>query len=206
MQAPVLFLVGPVGHGKTTAREILVRLTHQRGASCSDVIYHFLAQRNNVSVEQLKQIPKEELRPKLVEAGDFLCGTLEGIHEVAKNEEVDKEVFRHPSALIRTLYMNGYNIIDGVRRRLELEDARKHLEWNGVRSFIFHIHDPRKPLLKDNSEDLTGLADNLISNDGTESDLEIKLKLAVEQHLPGSFDGIEPIKVVDLPAPTPAAA
>ena len=72
---PVFFVVGPAGHGKTTVREILARLVRLRGGSCSDVIFHFLALRRGVPIEELRAIPKEDLRPDLIKAGDFLCGT-----------------------------------------------------------------------------------------------------------------------------------
>jgi hypothetical protein len=194
MQAPVIFVVGPVGHGKTTSREILSRITHLKGGSCSDVIYAVLAARRGVSVQSLRDPPKEELRPTLIEVGDWMCGQIGQLTEVAAKPEVDETIYRSPSALIRTLYMNGYNVIDGVRRKLELQHAQEHLEWNGVRSVVIHVHDPRKPLIADNSEDLTPLSDNQIVNDGTPGELEEKLFAVLDQHFPGA---------VQRPAPTP---
>jgi energy-coupling factor transporter ATP-binding protein EcfA2 len=186
---PVFFVVGPVGHGKTTAREILSRLLHARGGSCSDVIYHFLSIRKGVSIDDLRQLPKEQFRPQLIEAGDYLCGQIGQLAEVPENEAVDAEVYRHPSALIRTLYMNGFNVIDGVRRRLELEHAKDHLDWAGVEQFTIHISDPRKPTIADNSEDLRDLADEQIVNDGTPEELEQKLSAALSKRFP-----VEPTK------------
>lgn len=205
MNAPCIFVVGPIGHGKTTAREILSRVTHMKGASCSDVIYHVLAARRStpekrVSVEELRQTPKEALRPVLIELGDFICGQIGTITEVAANAEVDESLFRSPSALIRALYMNGYNVIDGVRRRLELQDAKTHLDWNGVRAITIHVFDPRKPLIQDNSEDLRDLSDNQIVNDGTVNDLEIKLKAVLEQHFPGSLTDVPQVPIVEQKA------
>ncbi len=188
MNAPCIFVIGPVGHGKTTAREILARLTHLKGGSCSDVIYAVLAARRQVSVESLKQIPKEELRPALIELGDFLCGQVGTLAELPVNADIDSTLYRSPSGLIRTLYMNGYNVIDGVRRRLELQDAKQHLDWNGVRQVVIHVFDPRKPIIKDNSEDLKDLADNCIINDGTVNDLEIKLLAVLDQHFPDAVE------------------
>lgn len=182
-QPPVFFIVGPVGHGKTTSREILARLTRLRGGSCSDVIYAFLAARHDTTVDELRKVPKEELRPKLIQAGDFLCG-MDAPMEVASKPQVDNEVFRHPSALIRTLYMNGYNVIDGVRRRLELQHAKDHLDWCGVEQLTIHVRDPRKAELKDNSEDLSDLADEKILNDGTPEELEAKLREILERRYP----------------------
>lgn len=182
-QPPVFFVVGPPTHGKTTTREILARLTRLKGGSCSDVIYAFLAARHNTTVEKLREIPKEDLRPRLIAAGDFLCG-MDGPMDAAEKPEVDQEVFRHPSALIRTLYMNGYNVIDGVRRRLELQHAKDRLDWCGVEQLTIHIVDPRKPVPQDNSEDLSDLADEKILNDGTPEELEAKLKAILERRYP----------------------
>jgi hypothetical protein len=206
---PVIFVCGPVGHGKTTAREILSRITHLKGGSCSDVIYAILAQRRGVSVESLRHIPKEEIRPALIEVGDFVCGSVGQLTEVPVNN-IDESLYRHPSALIRTLYLSGYNVIDGVRRRLELQHARDHLDWNGVRSVVIHVEDPRKPKIADNSEDLRDLADNQIINDGTVNDLEIKLRAVLEQHFPGATPKEEtpaaPQEAAPAPAPEATAA
>lgn len=208
MQAPVFFIVGPVDHGKSTSRKILSGVTHLKGGSCSDVIYAILAKRRGVSVESLRAIPKEELRPTLIALGDYVCCVVDAdgkqvvLHEVPVNAEVDGEIYRSPSALIRTLYLNGYNVIDGVRRRLELQHARDHLEWNGVKCVTIHVSDPRKPVIQDNSEDLTGLCDNVILNDGTEEDLGKKLIAVLDEHFPGARTDVPQIPVVDAPVPS----
>ena len=193
---PVFFVVGPAGHGKTTVREILARLVRLRGGSCSDVIFHFLALRRGVPIEELRAIPKEDLRPDLIKAGDFLCGTGE-LTEVAPNAKLDQEVYRHPSALIRTLYMNGYNVIDGVRRRLELTHAKDHLDWNGIEQCTILVTSPNGPEIPDNTEDLSDLADERIVNDGTPVELEAKIAAMLARRYPQ-----EPVK----PHPTETAA
>lgn len=198
-QPPVIFVIGPVGHGKTTVREILVKLLRPlRGASCSDVIYHFLAVRKGVSVESLKALPKEQLRPELIEAGDFLCGQIGALKELPKNDAVDKEVYRHPSAIIRTLYMNHYNIIDGVRRRLELVHAKDHLDWCGVEQLTLHVSATGKEHIDDNSEDLLALADEQIVNDGTPEELEAKVSAILACRFP-----VDPVSII--PAETKVA-
>lgn len=193
MNPPVFFIVGPVGHGKTTAREILSELTHLTGASCSDVIYAVLAALRGVSVEDLRALPKEELRPVLIEVGDWICqtGRFNPVEHpdaalseavAVNNPQILEQLFRHPSALVRTLYLNGRNVIDGVRRGLELSDARLKLEWNGVRSLVIHVEDPRKERIADNSEDLSGAADERVINDGTVEELKAKLAVILEKH------------------------
>lgn len=206
IQPPVIFVVGPVMHGKTTSREILCKHTFLKGASCSDVIYDCLAFRRGVSVQELREVPKEELRPALIEMGDFLCGQIGSLKEAPAIPNFDDQVFRVPSALIRMLYHSGCNVIDGVRRRLELQHAKEHLEWNGVRSITIHIEDPRKAKIVDNSEDLRDLADELIVNDGTTDDLEKKLVAILVKRFGPQDETPEPITVVDLPAKKTEAA
>lgn len=176
MQPPVFFFVGKPQHGKTTARKIVEQLTRLQGGSCSDVVYHYLATRRGVSVESLRQLPKEELRPVLCQAGDWICGLGDPLPEPAKNGDIGAEMYRSPSALIRTLYVSGRNCIDGVRRRLELQHAKDHLDWNGVMSVTFFIERPGVPDIKDNTEDLRDLADVVIQNDGTIQQLGEKLE------------------------------
>ena len=73
------------------------------------------------------------------------------------------------------LYHNNYNIIDGVRRRLELQHAIQHLEWNGIRVLSIFVSKPDGPTIPDNTEDLSDLCDEQVLNDGTVEDLEKKL-------------------------------
>jgi hypothetical protein len=183
MQPPVIFTIGQPGHGKTKARQILEKLTGLRGASCSDVIYAFLAERRQVTFESLKEIPKEEFRKTLIEAGDWLCG-MDGFHEVAKDESIDKDVLRVPSSLIRTLVQAGYNIIDGARRALELEEAKKHLEWNGVRHLTIWIERTNGPTIADSTTVTKQQADEVILNDGTEADLTEALHQTMLKYFP----------------------
>jgi hypothetical protein len=198
MNPPVIFLIGPVGHGKTTAREIIARLTYLKGGSCSDVIYAFLSYRKNVSQESLRRLPKEFFRPQLIEAGDFLVGQIDKIAEQTETSFVtDNSMYRRPSALIRTLYHSGYHIIDGVRRRAELVEAADHLEWNGVRHLTIHVSVPGKATVEDNSEDLRDMAHVLVENSGTVEDLEAILKREMEKAF-GPFEATTPIPVVDL--------
>ena len=184
-QPPVILIAGPAGHGKTTACEILVKATHLRGASCSEIIFHFLALRKGVPVAYLQAQDKETLRPELIHAGNWLCGDI-GTLEAATGPDApkDEDLLRVPSTLIRSLYMNGRNIIDGVRRKLELNHAIEAFHWCGVRTLTIWIFDPRKPLIKDNTEDLAPLCDEQIENSGTPEDLEKKLMEVLVKHFP----------------------
>jgi len=195
MQAPVIIVIGPPHHGKTEARKILAELTFQKGESTSTVIYSFLAHRRKVELKTLLAQDKETLRPDLIEAGDFLVGKLDRIYLDAIDPEIDKIVYRIPSGLVRTLYMSGHNIIDGVRRRTELSDSIKHLEWNGVRSLVIWVERPGYPTAVDNNE-LTALdAHEVVTNDGTLDELREKLKSVIEKHYGKQPDKHEPLPI-----------
>lgn len=181
---PVFFLIGPPQHGKTTARRILSKLTGLKGASTSDVIAGFLAERKGVSYDSVRALPKELSRAEFIEAGNWLCGDDIKLAEAPKDITVDEESYRVPSALVRALYHSGVNVIDGCRRRLELDNARSHLQWNGVRTLVLYIERPDGPKIKDNTELTKDHADEYILNDGSEADLTEKLHTALTKHFP----------------------
>lgn len=205
MQPPVLIVVGPPHHGKTEARKILSELTFLKGESTSTVIYEFLAIRRKVSIDELRQLEKEFLRPELIEAGDFLVGARADISLPAVDPEIDKIVYRIPSALIRTLYMSGYNIIDGVRRKTELKEAVNHLNWNGVRSVVVWIERPGVEKIQDNTELSQADATDVVFNDGTLEDLRAQLKLVLEKHFGKQDEKPQAIPVFDSPEAAAAA-
>lgn len=178
---PVFFIIGPVGHGKTEVRNIICKLTGFKGASCSDVIYAFLAERRQVPVAELFKIPKEELRPALIEAGDFMCGHGR-MEEKAKDDNVDDAILRIPSCLVRSLYHCGIRVIDGVRRPLELDQSRAHLQWNNVDTCVIWVEKPAvSPGAPDNTVVSKDLADHVVINDGTKADLEIKVEAILKK-------------------------
>lgn len=196
MQTPVLFLIGPPGHGKTSARKILSALTSAKGGSTSAAIYSFLAMRSKTPVAELEKIPKEEFRAKLIEAGDFMCGAIPAMSEPT---EYDEQVYRCPSILVRMLYTSGYNIIDGVRRKIELAHAKDHLDWNGVPSFTIWIEKSQGPVIADNTE-LTALdADETIFNDGTLEDLQASLLKFLQTRFGEQTDLEKEVPVLDSP-------
>jgi hypothetical protein len=184
MQPPVIFLIGQPQHGKSVARSIVCKLTGLKGASCSDVICGFLAERRGVSYESIRSLPKEQTRAEFVTAGDWLCGMDVVLKEKAKDETVDADMFRVPSALVRTLYHAGYNVIDGVRRALELEESFKHLHWNGIRTLTIWIERPNGPVVVDNTTIKKEQADEVVLNDGSEADLVEKLHAVLLKYFP----------------------
>lgn len=197
MQTPVIIVIGPPHHGKTEARKALAELTFQKGESTSTVIYHFLAARRKQDVKELHALPKDDIRPELIEAGDFMVGKINEIKLAAENPEVDQSVYRIPSALVRTLYLNGYNIIDGVRRRPELQDSIRHLEWNGVRTLVLWIERPGADTVQDNTELTQADAHEVVYNDGTLEDLKVKLKAVLEKYFGKQPEKHDPLPVFD---------
>ncbi len=197
MQAPAIIVIGPPHHGKTEARKILSELTFSKGESTSTAIYSFLAHRSKTPLADLQKIPKEDFRAQLIEAGDFLVGAIDKILLPAVDETIDASVYRVPSTLVRTLYMAGYNVIDGVRRKAELQDAIKHLEWNGVRTVVIWIERPGGDQISDNTELTSADATDIVINDGTLDDLRAKLKDVLERHFGKQPDKPDKIQIFD---------
>lgn len=200
MQPPVIFLIGPPTHGKTAARHIVCKLTGLKGASCSDIIAAFIAERSKTTYEAVMLIPKEERRPLFIEAGDWLCGMDGPLKEVAKDPSVDESAFRIPSALVRALYLGGYHVIDGARRALELDQARAHLQWLGVRSLAIWVEKPDAAAPKDNTTVKKEQADEVIENNGTLDELESKLHVVLLKHFPPAKKAPAPPAAFEQPA------
>jgi hypothetical protein len=133
----------------------------------------------------------------LIEAGDFIVGARDSFNEPAVDPKIDEVLLRVPSSLVRTLYVSGYNVIDGVRRKLELTDAVKHLTWNGVRSVVIWIERPGTPVVADNTEVTSADATDIVLNDGTLEDLRAQLKLVLERHFGPQDEKPAPIPVFD---------
>jgi hypothetical protein len=183
MQPPVIIFIGAPQVGKTEARKAVCQLTGLRGGSCSEVIDQFLVEVAGLKPEQLAGTSKEEMRPLKVKAGDFLVGAFpepEGIPEEWK-AAID---YRIPSLLIRTLYMAGRNVIDGVRRPLELQEARDRLEWNGIRHLTVWIDRPDAPKIADNTALTKEHADEVVVNDGTLEQLKERLIEVLTRRFP----------------------
>ena len=184
----VIFIIGPAEHGKTTSRKIVCDKLKLRGASCSDVVYSTLAERDGIPLKDLYAKPKEEIRPQLIALGDWMTGGTELLElPPPKDDKLDKEMkeqfWRMPSALVRVLFHHGVRVIDGVRRPLELDNSRSVLQWFNIHTFVIWIEDPRKPHVKDNTTITKEHADAVILNDGTKDDLEKKIVDCLHKHL-----------------------
>ncbi len=184
MQPPVIFFIGPPQHGKTESRKLACEITGLEGASCSDVIHAFIAARLKMSVQDWRNIPREERRQAEIEAGDFLCGSIGKLSTVALDGTVDGEFFRIPSGIIRVLFHRGIRVIDGVRRNLELDQARAHLEWLGIRSIVIWVERPGHATIADNTELTAAQADEKIVNDGDLQALRASVRAVLEKYQP----------------------
>lgn len=197
---PPFFIVGPAEHGKSTVRKKLCEATGLKGASCSDVIYTFWSLVSGTSEETLRSVPKNVSRPTLVALGDWLTGGKpcpEGFREPVQSfrqnfphELVDGDPSilvdgklppPNPAFLIQFLWLNGFRVIDGIRREDELRSAYPPLEWVGARPVVVRVTDPRKPHVKGDNFAIRELwTDFDLVNDGTIRDLDEKVKKAVE--------------------------
>jgi hypothetical protein len=172
----VVLFIGQPRHGKTTARKILSEMIGQPGASCSDVIYPLLAKHLKMTEAELRAMEKEETRPMLVEFGDYLCGKTQHLSVVPGGTPGPGVYFRSPSTLFRSLYLMGIRIIDGVRRKEELDEIRQILHWLNVPLVVFWVERPGNPPTGDNTAVTSKDADAVLLNDGTPTQLKEKLQ------------------------------
>lgn len=176
----VYIFIGPPAHGKTLARKIFCELTGIKGASTSDVIYALMARFSGVSEAELRETPKEELRPKLVELGDYLCGGSDDLSKNAFKTPIPDNIYRGPSMLTRTLFHTGFLAFDGVRRKSELEEIRYTMAWLGLETFVLWVHRDEAPAIADNTEVTIEDATHVIANTGTPADLREKIVALLE--------------------------
>jgi hypothetical protein len=181
--------IGPPHHGKTLARKIFCELTGMRGGSCSDVIYAILSHFTKTPVSELQALPKEELRPRLIELGDYLCGARDTLE--LNKFTVPDNIYRGPSALLRSLFHTGALVFDGVRRKDELAHFAGILTWLGIEHRVLWVERPGCPTVSDNTEVTVDDATVVVVNDGTPSQLRAKIEALVVPPQPAEGDGGE---------------
>ena len=154
MNSSIFIITGLPGHGKTTLAATLADAFDLKMGSTSDPIYQLLASRlaGNTGMDLetaerlLRSADKEILRPTLVRYGNQM-------------------VVGDPSALVQMLIAKGCRIIDGVRRKQELNEALKYIVEQGFTPAVIWVaRRPAPPQVHDNTE-VCGLdADHTVIN------------------------------------------
>lgn len=129
----IYIVMGRPKVGKSTTSGILARLLNKKWGDTSDIIYKVLADRRGTTVDVLRRIPKEELRPDLIVVGNELCN-------------------HSPLALSYALVQNGCNIICGVRRKSELTILVNKLKLDGFNVVTVWVDRDQAPTTEDNTE------------------------------------------------------
>ena len=152
MKEIVFLIIGPARAGKTTFANFLSETTGLKATGTSQVVYEIIAAARDCTVEDLLQIPKEELRPTLIKTADYICDI-------------------HPDTLSLKLLNDGYRIIDGIRRQEELGFLRCQPNYD-----VFTIYIDRDPqyTVPDNFDIKKEWANQIIENDGSIQDLKEK--------------------------------
>lgn len=180
---PFVIIVGPARHGKTTLRRTLARVLGEKGGSCSDFLYSIWSLIDQRGEEALRALPKEDSRPLLVALGDWLttpaASGLENFpHHLFPGADMSWfEASRlpkpSPSALIQAAYQSGIRVLDGVRRKQELDACLPYFSWFGEKPIVIWIENPRKELVPGDNLDIPpSCADEIVINSGTEGQLE----------------------------------
>lgn len=181
---PFVIIIGPAQHGKSTFRTKLAQVLGVHGGSCSDHLYALWSLLDgNRGPEVLKQLPKEQVRTKLVKLGNWLTsdGDLTTGFPYDEFPGADlarwgKCMRRHPASLIQAAYRNGIRVLDGVRRQTELDAALPQFDWFGMPPFFVWVEDPRKQRLESDNLDIhPSIAHHIVLNDGSLHDLELKV-------------------------------
>lgn len=152
----IVLIIGRARAGKTTAAKFLEHFSDWKSASTSEIVYDVVALATNTSVEELKKIPKESIRPTLIDTADYLCDI-------------------YPSILSEGLIKKGYKIIDGIRRTKEMDSL------SGKNYGLFVIYLKRNESIDDNFNIGEDYADVIVDNNGTLGELKEKIKEIYEE-------------------------
>jgi dephospho-CoA kinase len=143
----LIVVIGKARTGKTTFANHLAEGLGVKAAGTSDVVYEAMAKARNCTVEDLNNIPKEELRPQLITFADFLCSL-------------------YPSVLSEGLIRQGVVIIEGIRRVEELIE----LSMNHLVTHVYYME--RDAAIDDNFSIEKAESDHIIENNGSLEDLK----------------------------------
>jgi len=145
----MIIVVGRARSGKTSFSEMLSSILGLKTAGTSKIVYEVVAKARGCTVADLLALPKEEIRPTLIDVADFLC-----------DGKVD--------VLSEMLYNRGYRILDGIRREEELKAIIHNHEC-----FVVYMQRD-KGTVDDNFNILPTKFMRLIENNGTLYDLQDK--------------------------------
>lgn len=191
-------VIGPAAHGKSTFRTAFAEALHVEGGSCSDYIYAVWAYLGDTTVEALRKLPKEDIRPKLVALGDWLttpAHTFRGhfpfrLFPGWNPEALDKTGLPkpHPGALVQGAFNSGVRVLDGVRRRCELEASLPYFAWFNTKPLVVWVEDPRKARNPADNLDLNmDDAHRIVINKGSVEDLQEEARRLAQEIFGGSL-------------------
>ena len=170
MTHPVTILVVALApqSGKSTVATEAARLMGTTWINSSAVIAERLEERLSLPagrIAETRKLDHEAYRPALIEEGNRMVaeGTSPGVECVRR----------------------GYRVIDGIRRRDELEAAIAEIRARGGRSLVICVRRPDAPALTDNTEAaaLAALADATIANDGSLTQLRRRTAVTLRRHV-----------------------
>lgn len=155
-----ILVIGPRGHGKTTfcgfLSDMLLNCLH---IPTSRFIMHRVAERNGVQLpchtDKSYEETKDMLRTKLIEMGNTLC-------------DLDPGILVSICTYAGLINKADTVIVDGVRRKIELDAVRK------IFDHIIYLDRPGHEEGFDNFELFPDDADIYIANDGDEPSLYSK--------------------------------
>jgi len=190
---PLFFVIGPSGHGKTTVRKMIQEKLGVPGDSTSNVLYAFLSFLSGKSEEEFRAMPKDELRPRLIELGDWFTMTREDLSpelmamfkpDMTQHIKAIGERVRSHASLVRMLFLAGVRVYDGVRRVTEFRTALHHLVWCGYSPITIWVENTLKEQNKNDNLTLTKELVRptfVIKNESSIDALEMEVEKILEQ-------------------------
>lgn len=143
----IIVVIGRARSGKTTFSKFVENKYKIKSGGTSDAVYKFMAIARNCTVSELKKIPKEKIRDNLIRFGNSLCSV-------------------YPIFLSEYLINNNIVLIEGIRRRDELELLRE--KYNVL---VYYIH-RNNGTISDNFDMCKDDSDVVIHNTGSLQNLE----------------------------------
>lgn len=148
LRPALIVLIGLPESGKTATGEIIAEsLGWQRG-SCSDFIYKLYAAAHGIPEDIARRRNKNTIRQQLIDIGDTVCDV-------------------YPEFLAMGAYKQGIQVLDGVRRKVELDALKKAVP----NLLVLWVERPDHPSPKDNTSVSLADAHGLVLNNGDLEDL-----------------------------------